>query len=75
MISLKKFHFKKKNSFVLFNLIFLNVIYYCSINLKRQSEHSGLCTDTSSLVAFQIELRPAVCLTETIGDAEYTLGR
>ena len=25
---------------------------YCSINLKRQSEHSGLRPDTSSLVLF-----------------------
>ena len=26
--------------------------YYCSIDLKRQSEHSGLRPDTSSLVLF-----------------------
>ena len=27
--------------------------YYCSINLQRQSEHSGLRPDTSSLVYFK----------------------
>ena len=36
----KKFHFISINFFVCYN---------CSINLKRQSEHSGLCLDTSSL--------------------------
>ena len=39
---------KKIFHFVLFNLIFF--CYYCSINLIRQSEHSGLFPDTSSLV-------------------------
>ena len=36
-----------------FNFIFNTFFksYYCSINLKRQSEHSGLCPDTSSLVS------------------------
>ena len=34
--------------FILLNLIFLG--YYCSINLKKPSEHSGLCPDTSSFI-------------------------
>ena len=38
--------------FILFHLIFS--CYYCSINLKRQSEHSGLRPDTSSFVCFEI---------------------
>ena len=47
----KKFQFLEKKIFILFlHLIFK--CYYCSINLKRQSEHSGLCPDTSSLVLF-----------------------
>ena len=35
-----------------FNFIAFNFFigYYCSINIKRQSEHSGLRLDTSSLV-------------------------
>ena len=36
-------------------LLFLHLIfprYYCSIDLKRQSEHSGPRLDTSSLVFF-----------------------
>ena len=41
---------EKKFHFILFHLIFL--CYYCSINLKRQSEHSGLRPDTSSIVTF-----------------------
>ena len=36
--------------FISLNLIFL--CYYCSIDLKRQSEHSGLHLKTSSLVRF-----------------------
>ena len=35
---------------VLFHLIFR--CYYCSTNLKRQSEHSGLRPDTSSPVKY-----------------------
>ena len=35
---------------MLFHLIF--PCYYCSIDLKRQSEHSGPRPDTSSLVHF-----------------------
>ena len=49
----KKFHIlEKKIFFVLFHWFFK--CYYCSINLKRQSEHSGLRPDTSSLVYFEI---------------------
>ena len=40
---------KKKLHFILFQLIFF-MFYCCSINLKRQSENSGLRPDTSSLV-------------------------
>ena len=47
MIFIKKFQIKKIH-FILFQLIFLS--YYCSINLKRQSEHSGLRPDPSSVV-------------------------
>ena len=38
--------------FYLLHLIFIG--YYCSINLKKQSEHSGLRRDTSSLVYFKL---------------------
>ena len=49
--SLKISNFRKKNfHFILFHLIFL-CYYCCSINPKRQSEHSGLRPDTSSLVS------------------------
>ena len=52
MIFIKNFKFKKKKfHFILFRLIFL-CYYCCSINLKRQSEHSGFRPDTSSLVKF-----------------------
>ena len=30
--------------------------YYCSINLKRQWEHSGFCPDTSSLVPYAFHM-------------------
>ena len=39
---------KKKISFISLQLIFS--CYYCSIDLKRQSEYSGLCLGLSSLV-------------------------
>ena len=62
MIFIKNFenfkikNFRKKSfHFILFQLIFL-CYYCCSINLKRQSEHSGLRPDTSSLVLFAIKL-------------------
>ena len=46
----KKFQIlEKKIHFILLDLIFL--CYYCSINLKRQLEHSRLRPDTSSLVS------------------------
>ena len=40
---------RKKNSFHFISFNFL-CYYCCSINLKRQSEHSGLRPGTSSLV-------------------------
>ena len=50
MIFLKNFKsFRKQNvHFVFIHLIFK--CYFCSMNLKRQSEHSGLRPDASSLV-------------------------
>ena len=51
MIFKKNFKFKKKSSFYFISFIFF-MYYCCSINLKRQSEHSGLRPDTSSLVYF-----------------------
>ena len=39
---------EKKFNFTLLHLNF--PCYYCSIDLKRHSEHSVLCHDTSSLV-------------------------
>ena len=39
---------EKKNHFILLYSIFY--YYYCSIKLKMQSEHTGFCPDTSSLV-------------------------
>ena len=47
----KKFQIlEKKIHFILFHLLFF-MYYCCSINLKRQWEHSGLRPDTSSLVS------------------------
>ena len=43
----KKSQIKKKNLFFL-HLVFS--CYYCFIDFKRQSEHSGLSPDTSNLV-------------------------
>ena len=49
IIVYKKFQIlEKKMHFILLQIVFLG--YYCSINLKRQPEHSGLRPDTSSLV-------------------------
>ena len=42
----------KKNSFYFSYIQFFFSYYCCSIDLKRQSEHSGLRPDTSSLVSF-----------------------
>ena len=55
MISQKNFKFsKKKHSFyfISFHLIFFK--YRCSINFERQSEHSGLRPDTSSLLGLYL---------------------
>ena len=53
----KKFFTKnlklKKNSFF-FSVHLVFSFYYCSIELKRQSEKSGLCSDTISPVQFFI---------------------
>ena len=49
-----KFCFKKKSFYsILFNFL----SYYCSIDLKRQSEQSGLHPDRSSLVVFEIQFK------------------
>ena len=50
----KQFQILEEKKFsILFCVIeFFNVIYYCSKNLKRHSEHSGFRPDTSSLVCF-----------------------
>ena len=47
MISEKKSNF---SFFFSFLLRFIFIGYYRSLNIKRQSEHSGLRRDTSSLV-------------------------
>ena len=39
-----------RKHFSIYFVSFSFLCYYCSINLKRQSEHSRLCSDTSSLV-------------------------
>ena len=39
--------------------------YCCSVNLKRQSEHSGLRPDTSSLVFFQFYLKTKIPFVES----------
>ena len=49
---LRKFFFL----FILFLFIFICCLcFYCSINVKRQSELSGLRPDTSSSVYFEIQ--------------------
>ena len=62
----KKFQFlEEKKLFILFFLTFyflMLLFYYCSINFKRQSEHSGLHPDTSSLVY--------VCVVSIASDAK-----
>ena len=51
-------------SFYFITLTFL--CYYCSINLKRQSEHSGLRPDTSSLVYWnKTDSSKSVCANRT----------
>ena len=52
---LKNSNFRGKKFSIHF-ISFNSLCYYCcSINLKTQSEHSGLRLDTSSLVSFQFE--------------------
>ena len=51
MVFIKNFKFSIY--FVTFNFF---IGYYCSINIKRQSEHSELRPDTSSLVLFVVIL-------------------
>ena len=52
--------FTKKNLFYpkfFFSFYFITInfsCYYCSIDLKRQSEHSGLRPDTSNLVRLKV---------------------
>ena len=48
----EKSQIKNKLNFIVLHLIVS--CYYCFIDLKRQSEHSGLRPDTSSLVQFQL---------------------
>ena len=52
--SLKNSNFRRKKIFhyILFHKMFL-CYYCCSINLQKQSEHSGLRPDTSSLVCLR----------------------
>ena len=53
MIFIKKFQIlEKKISFYFISFNFL-ILLLLLINLKRQSEHSGLRPDTSSLVNFE----------------------
>ena len=42
--------------FITFNFF----CYYCSIKLKRQSEHSGLCPDTSRAVLFIFRIKRTI---------------
>ena len=42
--------------FFYYSKIFTFPCYYCSIDFKRQSEHSGFCPDTSILVYFGMRL-------------------
>ena len=50
----------KKSYFIVLHLNFS--CYYCSIDLKRQSEHSRLKLDTSSLVFIVVLLTEALFL-------------
>ena len=45
----KKFQIKKTNFLITFNWLMI-FMFHCSINLRSQSEPSGLRPDTSSLV-------------------------
>ena len=57
MIFIEKLsNFRKVFHFFLFHSILLCCLcYYCSINVKEQSEFSGLSPDTGSLVAIWSE--------------------
>ena len=62
MIFKKNSNFGKKNfHFILLHFIFIG--YYCSLNIKKQSEHSGLRPDTSSLVfpTFDMKVTEYLC--------------
>ena len=48
--------------FISFNFL---CYYCCSINLKRQSEHSGLRPDTSSLVVLTFDTKKIVPTFDT----------
>ena len=64
MFFIKKFQILEKK-FSFYFITFSFFCYYCTINLKRQSEHSGLRPDTSSLVFFGIstfKVREKNCL-------------
>ena len=52
MIFVKNSNFRRKKISFLF-IKFVFVMLMCSLNLKRQSEPSGLGLDTSSLVYFE----------------------
>ena len=56
----KDSNFRRKN-FILFYYIYFFCYYCCSINFKRQSEHSGTRPDTSSFVCFWKHLVAVHC--------------
>ena len=64
MFFIKNFKFKKKKYFhFIFSYIEFFKVYYCSINLKRQSKHSWLRPDTSSLdvLTFDTKVTEYLC--------------
>ena len=71
MIFTKKSLFFIQNFFH-FSFFFLHITfsrYYCFIDLKRQSEHSGFCPDTSSLVllhALFVKLKLFIIANQTV---------
>ena len=54
--------------FIFFILYLIFLCYYCSIKFKRQSEHSGLRPDTSSLVTIK-NLNGTNCTYESVVNA------
>ena len=54
----KKSQIRKKNSIYLIFFTLRFSRYHCFIDHIRQSEHSGLCPDTSSLVQFCYYIKP-----------------